>query len=336
MRTSDLGPRTSASALLAVLLLANACKHHNGSADKATAPVEVNWDACTKALATPDIGADALLAQCPVCGDWHPILDWSKPQAEGGPKKQEVADAMERCNAWCERSAKTRFLDLLDDARGTDKRKPWKYFADECKASISAVPDGRFESAPYFALDRIARAATARGGAAATALAQVDQPLPASSISGAGVELPTTTAKTQPAPRVQVTLLGDQIYAGMLPRAHLGSAGVVVDFGGEPYPGKVVAPADLAAAVLKLGTPPATNGEVPKVTRVDVSVLAPHAMPATKLQPLLDAVGDAATLYLAVEDDRVVGWPIPRVLPQPIKNVGGAPTMQDLAAALAH
>jgi hypothetical protein len=343
MWTSDLGPRTSAGAmrwLLTAMLLATACKHHSEPAAQTSAPVEIDWDACTKALATPDIGADTLIGTCPVCGDWRPILNWATPQSEGGPKKPEIADAMERCNAWCERSAKTRFLDLLDDARGTDKRKPWKYFADECKASVSAVPDGRFVTAPYFALDRIARAATARGGAAAAALAKVDQPLPAMSISGAGVALPTVTAKTQPAPRVAVTLLGDQIFAGRLPRAHLGASGVTVDFGGEPYPGKAYAPSDLAGALLELGTPPASNGVVQKVITVDVTVLVPREMPAAKLQPIIDAVGDAATLYLAVEDDRVPGWPVPRVLAHAIKsaaikNVGGAPTIQDLAAALA-
>src|ERR1700691_726384 len=103
MSSAVLGPRSSATARSwfgAAMLLATACKHHSEPAAKTTAPVAVNWDTCTKALATHDISTDALLAQCPVCGDWHPILDWSKPQAEGGPKKPEIADAMDRCNAW--------------------------------------------------------------------------------------------------------------------------------------------------------------------------------------------------------------------------------------------
>jgi hypothetical protein len=318
------------STLVIVLALA-ACKHHAGT-DQA-ASNELDWDRCAAALAHPELGTEAVLDGCKVCGDWRPVLMWKTPQAEGGPTKMAIANAMDRCNAWCEPTAKTKFLSPLDDARGTDKRVPWKQLADMCKAAVSAGTDSRYASAPYFALDRIARAAAAHGGPAAAALDKLVLPLPAASVSGWGVDLPELKAPTRPAPRIHITLLGTQLYVGMLPRAHLGKDGVAVDYGGTPYPGKLTAPSDLAAAIAALVTtaPSDPPGALPEVT-----VLAPRGMAAASLQPVVDALRGKAVLDLAVGTEPLPDWTIPYVLAHPIQEVGGAATIQDLAAALAR
>ena len=297
----------------------------SGSGTGATNAVSLDWDACTRALATPEVSAATVLSQCPVCGDWKPIIEWATPQAEGGPTKMAIVDAMARCNAWCDGASKTRFLSVIDDVRGTQKRTPWKYLGEMCKAAVSAVPDPRFVSAPYFALDRIARAVAAHGGDAAAALGKLELPLPASSVSGYGAKLPVVDAPARIPPRIHVTLLGDLVYVGLLPRAHLGKDGVSIDFGGEPYPGKAVTTSDLAAAVAALAP-----GATPQV-----ALLAPRGLEASKLTPVLDALRGKAVVSLAVEDQTLPDWPLPRVLAKPVADVGGAATVQDLATALA-
>jgi hypothetical protein len=326
--------------LLAAAILAPACKRHSSSLATTSASL-LDWEACARALAAPQASVEIVIAQCPVCGDWKPLLDWATPQTQGGPTKMAIVDAMARCNAWCDGASKTRFLSEIDDARGTEKRTPWRHLGDMCKAAVSAIPDSRFVSAPYFALDRIGRAAAAHGGNAAAALGRLELPLPAASISGSGVKLPQVHAATRDAPRVHVTVLGDQAYVGLLPRAHLGKDGVTVDFGGEPYPGKAVATSELAAAVAGLargasappnpiGAPGAQGGAVTS----SVTLLAPLGMAASKLAPLLDALRGKVAVYVAVEDDKLPDWPVPRVLVKPVENVGEASTVQDLAATL--
>src|SRR5204863_6249003 len=109
--------------------------------------------------------------------------------AEGGPSGAEIEAAMAVCG-YCDANAKQRFLGTLDKARGGDTRTPWRHLGDTCRAAVSAVPDNRFVTAPYYALDRIARAATAHGGETAERLAAIELPLPAVSIAGTGVTLP--------------------------------------------------------------------------------------------------------------------------------------------------
>ena len=65
-------------------------------------------------------------------------------------------------------------------------------------------------SAPFFALDRIARTWRAPGGDSADTLAAIELPLPALTISGAGVVLPDADGVTPKVGALHITVLGDK------------------------------------------------------------------------------------------------------------------------------
>jgi hypothetical protein len=223
--------------LLAVVVVV-ACK---GKHDEPAA--EEDWTVrCEATLRALDERLDAdgvakLIDSCRPCGDWKPILEWSRPVQDGGPTREVITRAMDRCKAFCDSTAKTYFLGTLDDARGTKSAKPWVELGKQCKAAVSAVPDARFMSARFFALDRIARATAERGGELARLAGKLRVPLPAVSMSGVGPDLPIAPrACTRDAFRGAYTLLGDSVLEGEVPRARLGASGVAVDPSSN-YPG---------------------------------------------------------------------------------------------------
>lgn len=287
-------------------------------------------DAALKQAANAPLDArpQMVIDGCQVCGDWAPILRWNIPEGEGGPKFSEIEQAMQRCG-FCDANAKQRFLGTLDKARGTNARTPWRELGDVCKADISAVPDNRFMSAPYYALDRIARAV---GRDKAASLAVLEIPLPALSVAGTGVVLPELpTPVTPTVGTVHVSLIGDQIFVGKFPRARLTTNGVVVT---NDYPGTLVAIGELASTVEKLvvGDPTHT-----------VTLLAPHAMPAENLVPVIASIGSLAPLYLgATAHESPEGWLLPGAIPVGLGRDGeaevvvtGEMTVQNLATELA-
>lgn len=304
-------------ALLAVLLITGvtgfgaACKDKGApkgdtKGSDSAAPVEVNWLGCDEALDlaasfVPERRAQAVINSCHVCGDWGPILDWNTPSTDGGPKRVDIENAMARCNAFCNGEAKLKFLGTLDDARGKTARTPWRLLAQICKEEVSAGPDVRFMSATYFALDRIARAAAARGGETAKRLQKLELPLPPLTVVGTGFDLPELTVErishgpkgdrvmSTPVGGVQITLLAGNIYVGHLPKARLGANGVAVDLGPDAYPGKVVSREDFAGVLAKL-----TAG-----SKAPIVVLAPKATLAAQLVPVITAAAPVAPVYLA-------------------------------------
>src|SRR5262249_37654650 len=152
---------------------------------------------------------------------------------------------------------------------------------------VSAVPDTRFISAPLFALDRIARAAGAHGGEAANLLASIELPLPAVSITGAGIVIPDVESDVNPtAGPIAITLTGGQICVAKLPRARMSASGLMIDLGG--YPGDPVKPEALAAALQKLADPSSPG----------ITILAPTATPAEALVPIVDAASKLGPVYL--------------------------------------
>ena len=273
------------------LLLVLGCK-------KTQAP-GIDMAKCEQALQTGKI--HAALDACPVCGDWKPLIHWSDPRDAGGPTRLQIEQQMETCHAWCNSTAKQRFLGTLDDARGTTSRDPWRYLGDVCKAEVSAVPDSRYMSAPYFALDRIARK-----------LSQpiASFPLPAVSISGSGVELVAPHAEPLPAPPVHVTILGDGPHVGKLPRGSLSATGVTVDYGGEPYPGPRVDPGALTQAIHALDPSPE-----PKV-----ALFAPSQMPAAEIQQAIAKAEHVEFHRAVLSPDSLPGWPLPAVEAEPIQK----------------
>ncbi len=293
--------------LAAVLLMAAACKGKEPKADPvavpphpmpepAPVPVAGDWAGCKAALeASPKLPPTkqvaALIEACRPCGDWKPLLEWQTPTEDGGPNQKDIETTMLGCKAYCDPNAKMRFVGGLDDARGKNNRRPWRVLGDFCKAELSAVPDARFMSAPYFALDRIARDVAARPDGAKL-LASIDLVLPAASVTGAGLDLPTSAVTKPSAAPSHLTLTVDEIHAGALPHARLGATGVTVT--ADMYPGNVVKLADLPAVFDKLPQP--------------VLVFMPKLMSAQKLVDVL-ATTKRRPMQLAVEATSTLpGW----------------------------
>jgi len=292
---------------LAILTIAAACKGKAPApapeqppptppTTPATAPAAVAADAgstatdwtstCDETLRTAATipaprRALAVIDACRPCGTWTPLLAWNVPPGEGGPTRAAIEEAMAACDGYCDANGKQRFLGNLDPARGVDTRTPWRMLGDACKDKVSAVPDSRFMSAPYFALDRIARAIGKRPEGAKL-LAGVVVPLPALTISGVGIDLPEApVVKPSEAP-AQLTVL-DVVYASRLPLASLAVDGVHLP-ADATYPGS--AAKDLAAELDKLGDP--------------VLVFAPRNSPAQRL-PAAIAKAGKHTLFLAAK-----------------------------------
>jgi hypothetical protein len=292
--------------------LGSATGSATGSAGSAAAVDDTDWTACSAALrqaatAPLDNRPQLLIDGCKVCGDWTPILKWSTPAANGGPSRQLIMSAMERCHAYCNGQARQQFLGTLDNARDTSSRAPWHHLGTVCKADVSALPDDRFEGAPLFALDRIARAAAAHGGEPASLALAIELPLPAVSLTGSGITIPDVETEVNPtAGPIAITITGGAAYVAKLPRAHLTATGLAVDLGG--YPGDVVKPDKLADAITKLADP---NGGI-----VSISILAPTATPAEQLVPIVAAAAKLAPVYLAANAANTPdGWDLPGNIP---------------------
>ena len=265
------------------------------------APPDANLIGCRAVAAqvagmAPTARAQALLDACQPCGDWQPLLDWSTLQADGGPTRAAIEQAMIGCGAFCDPNAKQRFLGTLDIARGQGTRLPWRLLGQICKAAVSALPDARFMGGPYFALDRIARAIGDPG-----VLAAISVPLPAISVTGVGIELPPAPgpAALVPAAGAALTVDAAQLLLGALPRAQLSPHGLEVT---GDYPGAPIAPAALASALAA----PALGGE-------PACVLAPRALPAARIAAAVTAAG-GHPLRLAVGVPGPGGWNVPAAL----------------------
>ena len=316
---------------LALLVLLASCKgkHETQAAYTVDATCEA---AVKKAQGAPlDARPQILIDGCKVCGEWTPILRWNTPPQEGGPARTAIEQAMTACHAWCDPNAKQRFLGTLDNARGTVARTPWRLLGETCHAEWA---EGRFVSAPFFALDRIARAVTAKGGPAAADLASLELPLPPVSASGVGPVLPDVDGVTPKVGEIEITVLGDKVFVGRMPRAHLGATGVAVTMGKDGYPGVEV-------DVGKL--PEALKAAIAGDAAATITLLAPHAMPAQGLVPIVSAAAPVAPLYLAANAiEAPEGWTLAGAVPVQLATSGDpvtvAPemTVQQLAAAIAQ
>lgn len=264
-----------------------------GGKREAPPRVQTDWTACKAALEGASSVRDTdrlvtILDACRVCGDWKPILSWATPKTEGGPSSKEVDDAMVGCDAFCDGASKEKFFATLEDARGkggTDS--VWRELGKSCKGRVSATPDNRFMAPPYFALDRVARAVAGHKDGAL--LDKFDLPLPARSLTGAGLALVPATIVAAKVPKMVVTVTEKELRLARMPRARLAQVGVIVDLGDEPYPGKLVDKLD-----------PAEVGEV-------YAVVAPPEMPAVRLVAVLKDAPPGARLAVAAPG-QPPGW----------------------------
>lgn len=230
---------------------------------------------------------------CRPHGDWAPILDWTTVSSA------EVEAALVRANAFCTSDAKARFMAELEDARDKGTERPWRVLGERCGDKVSGVPDVRFMSAPYFALDRIARA-TAANGTLAPLAAAIELPLPPVSLTGVGFELPTSPVMKPEPPAWQVTVTVAEIRVGTMPVAKLGANGVVVTLGAAPYPGELVDAKTVA-------------GKIPAGERV--LVIAPAAMPAQRLVPVVTALAAHELVLAATATGAPKGWAMAGMVP---------------------
>jgi len=262
--------------------------------------VDANLDSCKASAARiaslpATQRAQALLDSCHPCGDWQPLLQWNNPADIGGPSRAAIEQAMLACNAFCDGNSKQRFLGTLDSARGQSTRGPWRYLGEICKAAVSAEPDTRFMGAPYFALDRIARAI-----ADPALLAGLQLPLPALGMTGVGVVLPQGPLLPADAGVGAITVDAAQVMLGTLPIAQLTPTGVKVS---GDYPGTTIADKALAAAL-----------RTPALAGQPISVLAPRELPAARVADVVAAAG-GHELRLAVGARGPGGWSLPGAIP---------------------
>jgi hypothetical protein len=159
-------------------------------------------------------------------------------------------------------------------------------------------------SAPYFALDRIARAAAAHPRLAPL-LPALDLPLPPLSATGGAFVLAPSPELLPDAGPVHVTVTTTEITVGTLPRARLGAAGVTVLAGDALYPGTAVAPKALAAALDKLAPDPEAR----------IALIAPKAMAARRMAEVVAAAGAHKLVLAAAAAGGPEGWSLPGVVP---------------------
>jgi len=320
----DKGGRTNVRQPLSVALLAAlaACKSKEppptsaeptppspaAAADAAAPPAD--WAArCEAALAgapklRPVRRVEAIIDGCRPCGDWAPLLRWSTLPSDGGPKLAEIEAAMDACQAYCKPEAKIAFLGALEAARGKHTNKPWRELGEVCRDQISARGDFRYMSAPFFALDRIARGAAAHPRLGPL-LDAIELPLPPLSITGGAFVLAPSPALVPEAGPVHVTVSTTEITVGLLPRAKLGAAGVTVDAGEALYPGASVTPKALAAALDKLAAGPDAR----------IALIAPKGMAARRLIDVVAAAGPHKLVLAAAAAGGPEGWNLPGVVP---------------------
>jgi hypothetical protein len=300
-----------ATGVLITVALLTACKGRGKESSQQEPPApppapadasvpDANLDACRAAAArVPALPRTqrtvALLQGCAPCGDWAPLLSWNVPEASGGPSWAVLERGMAACNAFCEPGARKRFFGALDGARGQNSRAPWRLLGEVCKDQVSAGAETRYLSAPYFALDRIARMIGDAG-----LLDAIELPLPAVSMTGVGVELPTSPLLAPDAGPTALTVDAGQLLLGTLPSVKLTPSGLVVS---GDYPGKQIEPASLAAALAR-----------PELAGHPVALLAPRQLPMTRIIEAVAAAGDR-DIRLAVGDLELLHWSIPATVP---------------------
>jgi len=295
--------------------------------------------ALSKAASAPlDARPGMLLESCRgLCNDtdWMPLLQWNLEPEHGGPRREQIEKIMVECDAFCTGDSKLKFMSAVDKTRGQNVDTPWRQLAKTCKEKVNAAADERFMSAPFFMLDRIARAAAngPRGTELAAKLAGIEMPLPAVTISGAGVALPEADGVLPSVGPVHITVLGDAIYVGRMPRGKLTAGGVTVDLGASGYPGEQVKVEELGEKLTAL------VGERDKTQ--PITLLAPNAMPAQKLVPIIVAASAVAPVHLGANaPESPEGWQLPGAVPialAPGKDIAvtAEMTVQNLAKELA-
>ena len=257
------------------------------------APVTSWIEPCAAALrayptTTPTRRPMALITGCKPYGEWTPLLGWQTLAADGGPRLEAIEAAMTASHAYCSTAGKQAFEGALDEARGSSTERPWRRLADVCGADVSAEAEARFASAPFFVLDRIARAVGSEP-TLAPLLADLTLPLPPWSLSGAGVQTPSSPVTKPDIGHVVVTVTQTGYFVGTLATVRFAASGLTVDLGAAPYPGTPATAFTLDAAV----TNQLHAGE-------SVAIVAPSGIRAHRIVDAVAATGNSYPVLLAV------------------------------------
>ena len=207
-------------------------------------------------------------------------------------------------------------MGTVDAARGVD-RGPWRYLARMCgDASVRRRAASRFLSAAYFAFDRMARAVGAHGGEAARARSPRSTCRCRRSRSrGSGRCCPRLAGRRDRA-RARggpaLSLLGNQLFLGHLPHAHLDARGLHVVADGPPYPGAAVTNLAAQGGAAAGGQP--------------LLVLALAATPAIQLADAAARAPDLPLRLVVARSTALEDWPELAALP--VDLVGKRPAVR--------
>lgn len=291
---------------VALLLLLVACQKHEDE----TKPVALDVDKCKVALhdaptLAPARRAKAIIDACQPCGPWQ-LLRWATKQSDGGPTRLALDQQLQACGT-CNTDARSRFMGALDDARGTDSRTPWREYGKACN-----LPDARFASAPWFALDKIARDIGANSDTAPL-LAGIELRMPAVSVSGSGYELPTASVIGPHAGPTAITVTAKDMMMGSLPVGRLTAKGLEAT---SDYPG---VPFDPTAPPSGAAASPGNAGLVgpAQLPSGPVAIVAPKQLAARRI---LDALVRPAYLAVAAPG-QPEGWVVPGVVPVELTRI---------------
>lgn len=267
------------------------------ASDDARPAIDPAWaGTCLDALerassAAPRERIAIALAGCRPCG-----VDWK--DALTSTVASQVVAVVDACELGCARTARSDFFAAIsaleDDQRATG---PWRALGGSCAAALGAGGgDGRYAGGTWFALHQIGRRLVDaplgdRDRARWRSLqASLWFPLPVVSQVGTQFVVPTATAVTEP-PSVHVTLTGDAITTGALPRAIFDDRGLALaPSPGAPWPGDAITADALAASL---------DARAAK----DVLVIAPTGLDASRVLAIVAQLGDRRAALAVTRGD---------------------------------
>ncbi|HVV82519.1 MAG TPA: hypothetical protein VHE35_05540 [Kofleriaceae bacterium] len=307
-------------------------------AGAATPPAAIGWciDTLARAAKLPPIDrAGVILRGCALCDTPFDPLIAADHAIDGTPLDlPAVAAVIDACGGVCSKTALTALREgLAELGKDHPTLGPWRGLAEACPHTMHADRDAaRFASGAWYALAVIGdRLAAARATLAADARAKLDAaltdlvlPLPPRSATGNPLLVPTAASQAA-TPWLALSIVGDQVYVGVLPFVRLAADGLHL-VGAPIYPGTPFDRPVLADAVASaLSASPGFAVPDPPGRLDRPIVIAPHGSPAAAVLDVVAAVGDAPS-YLAVTaaapasmwPGQIAAHPIPMAARDPV------------------
>ena len=190
-----------------------------------------------KAAAAPlDARPQILIDGCQVCGDWTP--DPALEHAAAGTAARRASRSSRRWPAATRGASRTRSSG--SSAHSTPPAAPRRARRGASSARSARTRSARLPGRPVLGGPVLrARSDRARGGARRRDRRhRLELPLPPCRSPAAWRPvLADVDAVTRRSARSQITVLGDKVFVGRMPRAHMGGGALAVDLGKDGYPG---------------------------------------------------------------------------------------------------